>query len=185
MHLTAHHRDLQTTVVQIVAMDNYLGKPKTEGRAFINVCLVTRKEDARCEEEDVNEQEEDGYPSERGRCWSSLPFGLWVMSVMLTYDPKSHLLNSWQYEGNLPSKWHLYGGSNVDIWILVEKSMCTVFTKKLSKVITAYYKLPWLNVLLHAAVLWSCTGCVLHDKLVVGSITLLMSVCLVTVTLLM
>ncbi|XP_048094697.1 S-adenosylmethionine-dependent methyltransferase domain-containing protein [Alosa alosa] len=48
---------------------NYLGKPTTEGMEYRNVCLVTRMEDARCEEEDINEQEENEDQSEGVMVW--------------------------------------------------------------------------------------------------------------------
>lgn len=40
-------------------LERYLGKPSTEGMEYNSVRLVTNMEFARCEEEDVSEQEED------------------------------------------------------------------------------------------------------------------------------
>ncbi|XP_062389924.1 S-adenosylmethionine-dependent methyltransferase domain-containing protein [Sardina pilchardus] len=50
---------------------NYLGKPTAEGMECRNLCLVTRIEDARCEEEDINEQEEEEDQSE------DVPVAVW------------------------------------------------------------------------------------------------------------
>lgn len=57
--------DLQTRMNY--ELERYLGKPNTEGMEYNSVRLVTNMEFARCEEEDVSEQEEE--EPEAGRHW--------------------------------------------------------------------------------------------------------------------
>lgn len=62
--------------MQFVPIESYLGKPSTQGKEYnINYSLVTRKEDARCEEEDVSKQEEDGDRPERVMIWDKMEKG--------------------------------------------------------------------------------------------------------------